>query len=98
MVNNEFKVLYDFTVQPGDTVFTYENMFGGNYGGDCDTIGRSVVIETGLETINGIDLRWYSIVALDNSPVYFTGTIFERMGNLKYMFGMPGQWFRVRLA
>ena len=89
-IDNEFKVLYDFTVQTGDTVLTYEKVFGGDYEGDCDPFGRSLVTETGLETINGTELRWYMIQSFENSPVYFSGKIYERIGNLGYLFGMPG--------
>jgi len=89
-VNNEFKVLYDFTVQVGDTVMTYEKVFGGDYEGDCDPFGRSLVTEAGVDTINGTALRWYIIEDFENSPVFFSGKIYERVGSMVYLFGMPG--------
>ena len=90
LIGDEFKVLYDFTVQPNDTILIYdsENYDPSQY--ECDSVGRAIVTEIGTEIINGLELRWYEVSSLDESTFYLNGKIIERMGNItQYLFGQP---------
>jgi hypothetical protein len=89
LIGDEFKLIYDFTVMPGDTVFTYLTFIYSDSVEYCDSIGRSLVTDIGVDTINGMALRWYTIEEFENSPVNFHGKIFERMGGQIYLFGQP---------
>ena len=85
-LDDGFRLLYDFTVQVGDTVLIYNNdIYELNT--DCDTVGYSVVTETGMEIINTMSLRWYRLENLPGSSYSFKGKIVERIGNTtNYMF------------
>jgi hypothetical protein len=82
-VGDEFKILYDFSAQVGDTLVHYLTSIAFNP--VCDTFGRSVVSETGVETINGIALRWYETEYIDGISA-FDGKIYEKLGAIDFMF------------
>jgi hypothetical protein len=90
LIGNEFKVLYDFTVQTNDTILIYND--GISISPDCDSVGRAIVTDTGTEIINGLELRWYEIVSLETSPFFLNGKIIERIGNITgYLFRQPSE-------
>ena len=82
-INGEFKVLYDFSAQVGDTLTHY--LYSDLLFEECDSLGRSIVIETGTELINGEELRWYELEHLDGIAM-LPGKIIEKMGSHGYMF------------
>ena len=84
-LGNEFKILYDFTVNTGDTIPVYNNEIF--IIPECNLLGKSVVTATGTEVINGMELRWYSLEALPGTGFVLEGKIMERMGNVEgYLF------------
>ncbi len=82
-VGDEFKILYDFSAEIGDTLFHYLiNEFMNPY---CDSIGRSIVSDKGIEMINDEELRWYEVEYLDGEVTFF-GRIYEKLGAIDFMF------------
>ena len=89
LIGDEFRVLYDFEVQVNDTIFIYNSEFY-DWTNECDSVGRALVTETGTEIINGLELRWYKIVTLEESPFILNGKIIERIGNTTgSLFSLP---------
>lgn len=82
-INGEFKILYDFSAQVGDTLthYLYSNLLFE----ECDSIGRSIVSEIGTININGEDLRWYEVEYL-NGLAYLSGRVIEKVGCIGFMF------------
>ena len=84
--NNQFNLLYDFSVQTGDTMYItgitqpwWENT--------CDSVAELVVDSTGTMIINSESLRYYCVHPLSGSPFSFQGRIVEKIGPLlKYPF------------
>ncbi|RLD26964.1 MAG: hypothetical protein DRI54_01905, partial [Bacteroidetes bacterium] len=104
LIGDEFKLLYDFTVQPNDTILIYSSEFY-DWTNECDSVGRAIVTETGTVIINGLELRWYKIASLEESTYILNGKIVERIGNTTgSLFSLPsdciyiqeliGQFFR----
>jgi hypothetical protein len=89
LIDDQFEVLYDFSVQTGDTVLVYNNDFIED-SVNCDSVGRSFVTATGVEVINGEELRWYTLENVDGSSYNLEGKIIEKIGNSEsYMFSSP---------
>jgi hypothetical protein len=89
LIGDEFKILYDFTVQTGDTILVHYH-YDFPVPEECDSIGRAKVNETGIEIINDMELRWYTIETFENSPAVLNGKIIERVGNSTgYIFSQP---------
>lgn len=88
LINNEFVVLYDFTVIVGDTVALY--LDDDYFDPDCDSIGHALVSEIGTEIINGENLRYYILQWIEGSSVILEGKIIEKIGNSEgYLFCTP---------
>jgi hypothetical protein len=79
-INNEFVILYDFTVQVGDTIPLYLSDYDSTTI-NCDSTGIGIVTEIGLETINGQLLRYYSMTIFSQPTVVLFGKIIEKIGN-----------------
>ena len=89
LIGDEFKVLYDFTVQTGDTIVVHY-YYDFPVPEECDSLGRALVTESGTEIINNMELRWYTIETFENSPNVLNGKIIERIGNSTgYIFSQP---------
>lgn len=73
-VDDQFYVLYDFSAQPGD-----QWVIGPAVGPGCHE-GKVQVDSIGTATINGQNLRWVALHALDSSSYYYKGIAFERFG------------------
>ena len=90
LVGNEFKLLYDFTVQPNDTILIYNSENYDPSQHECDSVGRAIVTEIGTEIINGLELRWYIVETLEESTFILNGKIIERIGNTTgSLFSLP---------
>jgi len=89
LIGDEFKMLYDFTVQPNDTVLIYNSEYY-DWENACDSVGRAIVTETGFEIVNGLELRWYNVTTLEESPYILNGRIIERIGiDNGFLFSLP---------
>jgi len=83
MVGDEFKILYDFSAEIGDTLFHY--LIDEFMNPFCDSIGRSIVSEKGIEMINDVELRWYEIEYLDGISAFYS-RIYEKIGSMDFLF------------
>lgn len=75
LVEDEFKVLYNFGAQPGDTWVTAE----ADTSVDC----LEAIIEVdsvGTIQLNGENLRWIAFHSLDNSSYIYGGRAVEKFG------------------
>jgi hypothetical protein len=84
--NNQFNLLYDFSVQTGDTMYI-TGITQSWWGNSCDSVAKLVVDSTGTMIINSESLRYYSVHPLSGSPFSIQGRIVEKIGPfLKYPF------------
>jgi hypothetical protein len=81
---DQFNVLYDFSLQPGDTFKIKEPFFTQL---SADTTIAFVVDSIGTEEINGQNLRVQYNRLLDAGSGWFTGAkVIERIGDVNYLF------------
>lgn len=77
--NNQFFPLYDIGAQPGDSLVIYNDFGADPY---CDSLSVIHVVNNGISTINGVDLRYIDVVRGANSNFGYSGRIYERMGSV----------------
>jgi len=92
--NDTFYVLYDFTVQAGDTVVVWDTTYNGYWevawGDDTINCFKYIVDSIGTTIIDGQTLR----IIYPSYDVFFCGwemygDIVERIGETSMMFGKP---------
>lgn len=87
-IDNEFKILYDFSVQIGDTITLF--LSDVDMDAFACNIGHAIVTETGVENVNGEELRFYVIETIEEFDTHFNGKIIENIGAIDhYMFSEP---------
>jgi len=88
-VNDQFYTLYDFSANVGDSWIIPENEDLNGPDDMFDPEGEIVVIETGVETINGQELRKIVVKETDESHWGLGRTIIEKIGPMGYMLPEP---------
>jgi len=78
--DSSFLVLYNFGAQPGDEWVTEKF----DSAAICDTVSTIHVDTVGVDTINGVALRWMAVHTLWGSPTGTNGRIYERLGSLEH--------------
>lgn len=94
---NQFNILYDFSVQIGDTMKIRSNFI---YPG-CDTIATLLVDSVGVMTINSQNLRYYYVSSIAGTAYAFDCRIVEKIGpfyNLGSNYFFPVKWDTCGLA
>ena len=78
--HGQFYVLYDFSVNAGDTL----NIKGitRDWWGNCDSIAQLIVDSTGIMNINSEALRFYSVHTISGSAFGWDCRIVEKIGPL----------------
>lgn len=84
---NQFFPLFDFGAQVGDSLIIH-NDSGADL--NCDSLSVLHVVAAGIETINGVDLRYIDVERGVNSNYGYNGRIHERMGSVS---GSTGGYF-----
>lgn len=82
--NNDFHVLYNFSVSKGDTLSSYS----GEYHPSSDlNIGEHVVTDTMTVDVGGVKLRAYTVDRVENSVwIFRDNKIIEQLGSIYYLF------------
>lgn len=78
--NGVFYTLYDFNAGIGDSLIVPQT-----YQTDCDTVGFVIVVDKGIDILNGFSLRYIKVIKPDSSDWGFLGDtvkIIERLGPL----------------
>jgi hypothetical protein len=82
----QFYVLYDFNAEAGDYWMIAGN---GSFNELCDSTAYAIVDSTISLSINTIDLDGFYVSYPDTANWYMFGPVFEKLGNLSYMFPEP---------
>jgi len=81
----EFKVLFDFSLNVGDSTKIYgESGFEDDNGIPCDSVTDAVVDSVGLVTINNQTLRYYTLSYESGASWKYYGRIYEKIGHQGY--------------
>jgi len=80
-VYNQFRLLYDFNANQGDTIFVIEPYYSGN---NLDTLIPILVDSTKNETIGGVSKKVQYITSLEPSW-YFGFKIIQNIGSDNYL-------------
>lgn len=96
-INNTFHLLYDYSAQPGDTIFVHSSEFTPNQGflcSFCNTLPGFIykIISNEIIMIDGKSLRMQRIENISDPWGFFPSefseiTIIEGIGSLIYFFG-----------
>jgi hypothetical protein len=78
--DSSFVVLYNFAAQPGNEWVTERF----DSAAICDTVSTIHVDTVGVDTINGVALKWMAVHTLWGSPTGSNGRIYERLGSLQH--------------
>ena len=81
--NNQFHQLYNFAMQKGDSILLYSEML--NQCTENDPYGWNKVDSVFTQTLNGLQLKSYSSVPINNSVWGFELYSCEIFGNLNYL-------------
>lgn len=81
--NNDFHMLYDFSMQKGDSILLYSEM--RNSCSEKNPYGWNLVDSTFSKEFNGLHLKAYSSVPIKNSVWGFDSYSCEIIGNLRYL-------------
>lgn len=91
LVEDEFKVLYNFGAQPGDTWIT------ANADTSVDCFATTIEVDSiGTINMNGQNLRWIAFHSLDNSSYIYQGKAVEKFGLFEMSYYSPHALFPVK--
>jgi len=80
--NQQTHLLYDFNAQPGDTFSVLRDPV---WSMQVDKV-TVTVDSTGMENINGTDLKWIRVSSPDYAEWPWSARIYEKLGSLYYLF------------
>ena len=77
--DNEFFPLFDIGAQTGDSLIIHNDHGASPL---CDSMSILHVTASGIQTINGVDLRFIDVERGEKSNYGYNGRIYERMGSV----------------
>ena len=80
---NDFHILYNFSMQKGDSILQYSEM--RNQCSENEPYGWNIVDSTFSQEFNGLQLKAYSSIPMNNSVWGFDLYSCEIIGNLRYL-------------
>jgi hypothetical protein len=93
--HGQFYVLYDFSVNTGDTL--YVKGITRDWWGNCDSIAQLIVDSTGIMNVNSEALRFYSVHTISGSAFGWDCRIVEKIGPLyNYQATQNNYFFSVK--